>query len=226
MLGTLINTAAVLAGSTIGLLLRSRMPKKINEIVFQANGLISIALGVTLCLKTANFILLIFSLVLGAVVGEMLGLENKLEKFSDFLKRKTKSDNSRFSEGLITAFLMFCMGSMTILGAIEEGLGNFPNLLLAKSVLDGVAAIALSASLGLGVAFSVVPLIVYQGGLTLLAFWLGNFIPESIMNELTAVGGVLMIGLGINILEIKKLRILNMIPAIVFVVVLAFLFMS
>jgi len=135
------------------------------------------------------------------------------------------SKNEKFTEGLVTAFLLWCMGSMTILGAMEEGFGNHPNLLLAKSVLDGFSSIALSASMGIGVMFAAIPLLIYQGGLTLLASLLGDFVSDAVIAEITAAGGLLLIGLGIDILEIKKLKILNMLPALVVAIILAAVFL-
>lgn len=222
MIGTVVNAAAILAGGGIGLLLRSRLPKRIVTIVFQAIGLFTLFLGVTMAMKTSQFLVLIFSLVIGSIAGEAIDLEKYMQQWSNSLKKRLKSKNSRFSEGLVTAFLLYCMGSMTILGAFEEGMGDYPNLLLAKSVLDGFSSIALASALGVGVLFSVVPLLIYQGGLTLLAAYFGNFFPETIIDELTATGGILLIGLGINILEIKQLRVLNMLPALIVVVVLAY----
>jgi hypothetical protein len=225
MLGTLINIVAVIFGSTVGLILHWRLPKKITTIVFQGIGLFTLFLGITMATKTSNFLIMIFSIVIGSIVGELIDIDNYLNRFSEYLKLKMKLKSDKFSEGLITAFLLFCMGSMTILGAIEEGLGGKPNLLLAKSVLDGFSSIALSAALGIGVMFSVVPLLIYQGGLTLFASSLQNFFTEVLINELTAVGGLLLIGLGINILEIKKLKVLNMLPSLIIVIILAYLFL-
>jgi len=161
--------------------------------------------------------------LIGAVAGELLGLEKGIVRMSDWLKTKVHSRNEKFTEGLVTAFLLFCMGSMTILGAIEEGMSGKPDLLLAKSVLDGFSSIALSASLGAGVLFAVVPLLIYQGGLTLLAGQLGTVLSPPVVNEITATGGLLLIGLGINILEIRKIQVLNMIPALLVAGVLAWL---
>ncbi|MCD4772020.1 MAG: DUF554 domain-containing protein [Bacteroidales bacterium] len=224
MTGTLINVAAVLVGSIIGVLIHSKLPKKFITIVFQAIGLFTLFLGFSMALKTSNLILVVLSLVLGSVIGELIGIEKSINKFSDYLKKKIHVKNEKFSEGFTTAFLLYCMGSMTILGAIEEGLGDAPNLLLVKSIMDGIASIALASALGIGVAFSVIPLLIYQGGLTLFADSVGDFFSNVIIDELTAVGGILLIGLGISILEIKKLRILNMIPALVIIVILVYLF--
>ncbi len=222
MTGTLINAGAVLAGSAAGLLLHARLPRKITTIAFQGIGLFTLFLGFTMASKTSNFLILIFSIIIGSIFGELMQLEKRLESFGDFLKRKLKSKNHKFSEGFITAFLLFCMGSMTILGAFEEGLGGKPTLLSAKSVLDGFASVALSAAMGIGVMFSIIPLIIYQGGLTLFAGLLENVLTEHIINEMTAAGGLILLGLGINILEIKKLKVLNMLPALMIAVILAF----
>jgi uncharacterized membrane protein YqgA involved in biofilm formation len=175
--------------------------------------------------KTGNFLVMIFSIVLGSIVGELLDIDGRMTRMSEYLKKKIRLKSERFSEGLVTAFLIFCMGSMSILGPIEEGLGKPPNILLAKSVLDAFSSMALSASLGVGVAFSVIPLIIYQGGITLFAGYVQGFFTNALIGELTAVGGLLLIGLGINILEIKSLKILNMLPSLVIVVILAYFFL-
>ncbi len=224
MTGTLINAGAIIVGSIIGLMAHSKLPERFVRIVFQGIGLFTLFLGFYMGLKTSNLFLIIISIVLGGIIGELIDLDLQINKLGDRIKLKLKSDHSKFSEGLVTAFLLFCMGSVTILGAIEEGLGNRPNLLLAKSVLDGVSSIALAAAFGYGVAFSVIPLLIYQGGLTLLATYFGDYFSQSIINELTAVGGIILIGLGITILEIKQLKILNFLPALVIIIILAYFF--
>lgn len=225
MLGTFVNIGAVLVGSTVGLLFHRRLPEKIVTIVFQAIGLFTLFLGFTMATKTANYLILIFSLVAGSMIGQWLTLDRALDRFSQQLKGRLGLQNDKFSEGLVAAFLLFCMGSMTILGAFEEGMGNPPNLLYAKSILDGFASIALAAGLGVGVAFSTIPLLLYQGGLTLFAGWLGEFFRDVVLNEMTAVGGLMLIGLGINILEIKSLKVINMLPGLVVAVLLACIFL-
>ncbi|HAN19445.1 MAG: hypothetical protein A2X13_02100 [Bacteroidetes bacterium GWC2_33_15] len=224
MTGTLINAGAILVGSIIGISIHSKLPERYSKIVFQSIGLFTLFLGFYMGLKTSNFFLIIISLVVGGIFGEFIYLDQNINRMGDYFKSKLKSGNSKFSEGLITSFLLFCMGSVTILGAIEEGLGGKPNLLLAKSVLDGVSSIALAAAFGFGVAFSIIPLLIYQGGLTLLAMYFGDYFSETIINELTSVGGIMLIGLGINILEIKQLKIINLLPALVVIVVLAYFF--
>ncbi len=222
MLGTIVNVAAVIAGTLIGVIIQSKLPKKILEIIFQVMGLFTLLLGMMMALKMQHFIIGIGSLVLGSIIGEMIGLENYMNRFSNWVKGKVKLKNEKFSDGLITAFLLYCMGSLTILGAIEEGINGNTDLLMMKSLMDGVSSVALASALGIGVGFSAIPLLIYQGGLTLLAGSVGSFFTDIIINELSAVGGILLIGLGINILEIKKLRILNMIPALLIVVILVY----
>jgi len=225
MLGTVINAGAVIVGSSIGLLVHSRLPKRITTIVFQGIGLFTLFLGITMAMKTGNFLVMIFSIVLGGIAGELLDVDGRMTRVSEYLKKRIRLKSERFSEGLVTAFLIFCMGSMSILGPIEEGLGKPPNILLAKSVLDAFSSMALAASLGVGVAFSVIPLVIYQGGITLFASYVQGFFTNVLINELTAVGGLLLIGLGIDILEIKSLKILNMLPSLAIVVILAYFFL-
>jgi uncharacterized membrane protein YqgA involved in biofilm formation len=221
MTGTLINAGAVIVGSSIGIVVGTRLPRKITEIVFQGIGLFTILIGIRMAIETSNFLLMILSIVTGSVIGESMDIENLAIRLCDSLKKRVKSKNEKFSEGMTTAFLLFCIGSMTILGAIEEGLGGKPDLLMAKSVLDGFASIGLAAALGVGVMFSVIPLLIYQGGITLFSSFLQGIFPVTVVGEMSAVGGLLLIGLGINILEIKKLRILNMIPALAVVAILS-----
>lgn len=224
MIGTLINAGAIVLGSAIGMMIKTKLPQKLVTILFQVLGLFTILLGVKMALEMQEFLLVIGSLVVGSIIGELLGLEKSLEKFSSWIKVKMKSKDEKFSDGLITAFLLYCMGSLTILGAIEEGMNGNADLLLMKSMMDGFSSIALASAMGIGVGFSAIPLLIYQGGLTLFAGSLGSFFSEAIIREISAVGGVLLIGLGINILEIKKLRILNMIPALVIIVILVYFF--
>jgi len=226
MIGTVINVGAVILGSAIGLAFRSRIPKRLFEIVFQALGLFTICLGLVMAFKANNMLIMVFSLVTGSLLGEWINIEKGTEKLSDKIKRRLGKENDEsFSTGMITAFLLFCMGSMSILGCFEEGMGKGANLLFTKSIMDGFSAIALTAAFGIGVMFSSVPLLLYQAGLTLLAVFFGNIMPESIIIELTGIGGILILGLGITILDIKKIRVLNMLPALFIEVLLCYFFL-
>ena len=224
--GTLINVIAVVVGSAVGMLVGNRIPEKINKSVFQALGLFTLILGVSMALKGQLLLVIVFSLIIGTIVGELLALEQRIDKLSGALMKLLKLKNPKFSEGLITAFLLFCMGSMTIVGAIDEGLGNGSEILLTKSVMDGFSSIALASVFGLGVALSALPMLVFQGGITLLAYLLGDFMAQEVITELTAVGGVLLVGLGINILELKRIKVMNMLPALVLVIFFAWLWLT
>ncbi|WP_457570749.1 DUF554 domain-containing protein [Desulfovulcanus sp.] len=218
-LGTIINVLAVILGSFLGLCLKSRIPPKIHQRVFQGIGLATLLIGLQMALKVENLILLIFSILFGAIVGEAIDLEKHLDNLAGLLKKKLKSQSSSFTQGLITAFLIFCIGSLTILGALDEGIRGDHTLLLTKSILDGFTSIALAATYGLGVMFSVIPMFIYQGTITLLAGQFQNLFTPILINQLTAVGGILILGLGLNLLEIKQIKITNMLPALLFVFV-------
>jgi len=217
---------AVVVGSAVGMLVGNRIPEKINKSVFQALGLFTLILGVSMALKGQLLLVIVFSLIIGTIVGELLALEQRIDKLSGALMKLLKLKNPKFSEGLITAFLLFCMGSMTIVGAIDEGLGNGSEILLTKSVMDGFSSIALASVFGLGVALSALLMLVFQGGITLLAYLLGDFMAQEVITELTAVGGVLLVGLGINILELKRIKVMNMLPALVLVIFFAWLWLT
>ncbi len=213
-MGTLFNAITVIVGSLLGLLIRKRLPKRFINMVFVALGLFTIVLGIKMALQSNELLLMVFSLVLGGLLGEWVQIEKRLEAGVDRLKAKSKIESSKFTEGLTTAFMLFCVGSLTILGAFEEGLGKPPNLLITKGVMDGFSSIALSAAFGIGVLFSVVPLVLYQGGLTIFAAYLAPFLNDLMINELSAVGGVLIVGVGISILEVKEISIINLLPAL------------
>ena len=224
MIGTLVNVGTVIVGSFMGLLFQKKIPKKLNTISFQAMGLFTLVLGISMSIKINEHLLVLFSLIIGGIIGELLKLDSKIEDLGEKIKQKTNSNNQKFSEGLVTAFLLFCVGSMTILGAIEEGLGQKPNLLITKAIMDGFASIILASTLGRGVLFSVIPLFLFQGGLTLLAFYIEPYLTDIIINEITALGGILLIGLDINILGIKKIKVINLLPSLIFVVILSYYF--
>ncbi|MBB6478506.1 DUF554 domain-containing protein [Spirochaeta isovalerica] len=224
MIGTIVNSGAIIVGGTIGLLLKSRSPRKLTAIAFQGIGLFTISLGIMMAIKANNILFMIFSIILGGITGELLKIDQAMDRMGEKLKRIARSESSHFAEGMVTAFLLFCMGSMTVLGAIEEGLGGYPNLLYAKSVLDGIASIALASTLGVGVLFSIIPLIIFQGGLTLFAGSVQGYLTDNVIMEISATGGLLLLGLGISILEIKRIKTINMIPALLFAAAFALIF--
>jgi len=224
MLGTLVNIATVLVGGIIGLIVHGRLPESYRRIAFQGLGLVTLMLGMSMALKTQNAVILILSILLGALTGQALNLEERLESSVEWVRKKfVSSSESTFTEGAITAFMLFCMGSLTIIGALEEGMGKSSDLLLAKAVMDGFASVALAAALGVGVLFSVVPLLIYQGGWTLVGYLLQDLLPDLVTSEISAVGGIILLGLGLGLLDLKKIPLLNMLPALLYAVGLALL---
>jgi uncharacterized protein len=224
MIGTLLNTAAVIVGASIGVLLKKSMPERVTQIYFQAVGLFTIAIGISMVWDLRHILIVVGSLAVGSLIGEWLNLEAGADKLSNYLKTKLKIGNEKFSEGLITAFLLFCIGSMTILGTIQEGTGVSSDLLFTKSLMDFFSSIILASAFGIGVIVSAIPLFLFQGALTLLAMSISQFFTPEIIHGLTNVGGILLIGLGINILEIKKLRVMNMVPSLLIVVLFLWMF--
>ncbi len=224
MIGTIVNTAAVIIGGSIGLLLKKGMPEKLKSIYFQAIGLFTLAIGITMVYNMQHILLVVSALAIGSLLGEWGNLETHVENFTERLKHRLKIGNERFSEGLITAFLLFCIGSMTIIGAMNEGLGISSDLLYTKALMDGFSAILLASAFGVGVLFSALPLFLFQGAITLIAMFAGDFLSSEMMLGLTNLGGILLIGLGINILEIKKIRVINMLPSLLVVILLMWIF--
>lgn len=216
-LGTLINMATVTVGSLIGLTLQQVFPPNIQAIIFQGIGLGTIVLGIMMSLKVPDGYLLnfIFSLILGGILGELLGVQVMLDGLGHWIQASIGLEDSRFTEGMVTAFLLFCVGSMTFVGAIEEGLKGNRELLLVKSTLDGIASIAFASTYGIGVWFSIFPMLIFQGGLTVLARQLEQLFTETMIAQLSAVGGALIIGIGINLLELGDINIENLLPALV-----------
>ena len=221
-IGTLVNTLAVLAGSLIGLLLQRKFPDNIRTICFQGLGLCTLLIGVQMALQVENILILIFSVLIGGIVGESLRLHDRLMHLGNWIQRKVRIGSERFTEGLVTAFLLFCVGSLTLVGALEEGLNNDPSLIYTKSVLDGFASVVLAATYGWGVLFSALPLLLFQSSVTLSAGLLEPYLSETVIQQLSATGGVIIIGLGFNLLEIKALRITNLLPALLIAVLLTY----
>ncbi len=223
-LGALVNGLAVAIGGALGLVFGSRMPEKMRELVFQGLGLCIIVLGLQSALQGTKPLLTIGSIVGGSILGELLKIEDWLTRFGDRIKIMAGSSNPRFTEGLVNGSLLFCIGAMGILGSIEEGLRGVRDIVYAKSIIDFFAAMILAASLGVGVIFSGVSVFIYQGIFVLLASVLVGFITNSLMLQLSATGGILMIAIGLNVLECTKIRIGNMLPAIILSPILAAVF--
>lgn len=220
MKGTLFNIITVILGSSIGIIIGSKFPERIKKIAFDGVGLSSLTLGIMLSLKTDNIIIMVFSILFGGIIGELLKIEEFLNGIGDKIKSKIKSD-SPFTEGFITSTLVFCVGSMAIIGSINEGLTGDATILYTKSILDGVTSIALSSALGIGVMFSIFPILIYQGGITVLSSLIKGLFTEHTINMITGVGGVLIIGIGLNLLGLKKIKLSNFLPALIIAFILS-----
>ena len=214
-IGTFINISTVVVGSLIGVMLQQVFPESIKSIVFQAVGLGILIIGIRMSLKLPDelTVLLIFSLIFGGIIGELIGIKDFLDSCEIWLKNNFQLGQKQFSDGLIAAFILFCASPITIIGSIEEGFQNKRELLLIKSALDGVVAIALASVYGIGVLFSFIPMLLIQGGFTLIA---GNIKPLFTKNTIvliSGVGGVLLIALAIKILDLTEFFVANLLPA-------------
>jgi hypothetical protein len=219
--GTLVNTAAVVAGSLAGAVIGKRLPERIKTIVMQALGLSVVLIGLQMALSGTRPLLVIGSLLAGAVTGELMDIEKAVASLGEWLKRRFRSDSSTFVQGFVTASILYCTGAMVIVGSIRDGTVGDPSILYIKSLLDGVASVAFASSLGLGVAFSALSIFVVQGSITLLASQLMFLQEPAVIEAVTATGGLLILGIGINILEIKQIRVGNLVPALLYAILAA-----
>ncbi|MGH2545724.1 MAG: DUF554 domain-containing protein [Actinomycetota bacterium] len=225
MTGTLINAAAVLAGTAVGTLLGGRLPERIRETVMHGLGLFTLVLGVSQGLEafrpplsdvTRGAVLIILgSVLVGGVLGELLRIERGLDRAGEALKARFGRGQARFTEGFVVASLVFCVGPLTILGSIQDGLTGDYQLLAIKSLLDGFGALAFASALGWGVGFSVITILVYQGALSLSATALAGAFSDAMIAAMSAVGGILIIGIGLRLLSLREVRVANLLPALV-----------
>jgi hypothetical protein len=217
-LGTIVNVASVLAGSVIGLLAGPRMPERMRETAFQGVGLVVLVLGVQQALATRNLAFPLAAVLLGGLIGEGLNIERWLERLGERLRRLTERadrPDSTFVEGFVSATLIFCVGPLTILGSISDGLGNGAQLLFIKSALDGTVSVVLASALGIGVALSAASVLVVQGIMTLAASSLHAILTDRMLRETTSTGGILIVAIGLRLLEVARLRVGNFLPALI-----------
>jgi len=214
MLGTIVNVVAVIVGSAIGILLKKGIKEKYKNTVMDGIALAVLVIGIMGSIKSENLILVIGSIGVGSVVGEIIGIEDKLDNLGNSLQMKFGGKDSNFSKGFVTASLVFCVGAMAIVGALESGIQGNHETLFAKSVIDGFTSIIFASTLGIGVAFSSIVVLIYQGGIALLANIVKDYLTPEVINEMSAIGSILIMAIGINILGLKKIRVGNMLPAI------------
>ncbi len=214
MQGTLINVAAIVMGSLVGVGLRGGIPDKYKETVIGGIGLAVLLIGAKGALQTDALLLVIVSLAAGSLVGEALRFEERLERMGRWIGRRLTGSAEGIANAFVTASLVFCVGAMAVVGSLESGLTGNHQTLYAKSMLDGVTSIVFASTLGIGVIFSALAVLIYQGAITLSAVYLKPFLTPTVVEQMTAVGGLLILAIGFNILGIKRLRIGNMLPAI------------
>jgi len=215
MTGTLINMGAIIAGTAIGSLAGSRLPSRMRRIVLYGIGLVVLLIGFQMAVRTQNVLAVLGAILIGGIIGELLRIEDRLEQLGQFFQKKfSKGSEQSIAEGFVTASLVFCVGPMAILGSISDGLSGDYSLLSIKAVMDGFASVAFGASLGWGVGLSAISILVYQGAITVFAGTLPGALSEPMITEMTATGGLIIIGIGIKLLDLKDLPLANFVPAI------------
>ena len=216
MIGTTINVATVIAGSVIGVAMGNRLPERMRTTVLQGLGIITSVIGLQMALQTRNILVVLGAVLAGGILGEILRLSDALDWLGSSLQSLlSRGGDSHFSEGFVSASLLFCIGPMAILGSIQDGLSGDYQLLAVKSTLDGFAAIAFSASLGWGVGCAAASVLVFQGAITLLAGVFERLLNEAMILEMTATGGIIIVGIGIKLLNLKEIRLASFLPALV-----------
>jgi uncharacterized membrane protein YqgA involved in biofilm formation len=224
MIGTIVNTILVIAGSLIGMLLRQGIPENIRKIIMVGLGLFSCILGVKMGIEMQHPLVVVLSLILGGVAGEILHIEDFLESIGEKLKDLVKArGEASFAQGFVFASLLFCVGPMTILGSIQAGLQSKPELLFIKSLMDGVSSVILASTMGFGVIFSAVTVLIIQGGLTLLAQQFSFLTHPVYLNDFTSVGGIMIFAIGLRLMNVKSIKVSNFLPALVIVLLLTFI---
>ncbi len=226
-LGTLANTAAIVAGTIIGVVLRRGLPEKWQQTIMQGMALCIIVIGMQMAFKTANIVIVVISLVTGSILGEFLDIDGRLKNFGNRLagsmyKGKKEGAAAQLAEGFISATLIFCIGAMAVVGSLQDGLKQDATILYAKAALDCIISVILAANMGIGVALSAASVFIYQGSITMLSGFLQPVMTEGVLNEITACGGVLIMGIGVNMLKVLEIRLSNQLPAVLIAGLLAY----
>jgi hypothetical protein len=225
MIATIINCITVLIGSIIGVKLTSRINDRLKEVLYICIGMISIVVGVRMCFEYTKTIYVVISITAGGLIGYLIDIDGAILRFGHFLElvstRGKKSSESTFAHGFLNASILFCVGAMTIVGSIRAGVSKDYELILTKSIMDGIASVIFAAGMGIGVAFSIISILIIQGGLTLLAMLMGDFIPALVISEISGLGGILIVMIGLNLLNLKDIKTANFLPALVLVAIFA-----
>jgi len=214
VLGTIVNFLAIVGGALVGLFLKGGIPEKVSNTVMQGIALCILYIGISGAFKVENMLVVIICMSIGAVIGEFADLDNLLKKLGDWLQSKFKNSDSKISEGFVSASLLYCVGAMAIVGSLESGLQGKHDILFSKSILDGISAIIFSSTLGIGVMLSGISVLLYQGIITLCASFLSPVLSSAVISNMTACGSLIIVGLGLNILGVTKIKVANLLPAI------------
>lgn len=221
MLGTIVNALAIIGGCLVGLVVKGSLTKKISTTIMNGLALCVFYIGISGALKGQDTLQIIISIAIGALIGEIIDIDKKLNDLGNMIEKKINSkrksnvhEKISIAEGFVTSSLLFCVGAMAVVGSLESGLKGNHSTLFAKSILDGVSSIIFTSSLGIGVILSSIAVFVYQGGITLLAGGLSTILTETIINNMSAVGSILIVGLGLNMLGVRKIKVANLLPAI------------
>ena len=225
MIAVFVNMMAVLIGSLVGLIFKNKLSKKYESPVFIAAGIISLTIGISMAITTKHILIFAISIMLGGITGTFLKIEEKIEHFGEFLKNKftLKENSGNFALGFLTSSILFCSGSMSILGSFQAGTQGVYDLIFTKSVIDGFVAIFMSTVYGVGVTFSVISILIYQGTLTILSSFLEPYVSETMLIEVSAVGGATVMMIGVNLLKMAKIKTGDFLPALIFAVLLVLL---
>lgn len=224
MIGTVVNAAAIIIGSLFGIFLHGKLPTNIQKTVIKGISLAVLLIGMQMAFaagESKELLVVIFSLVLGGIIGEIIHIECRLNSFGETLKNRYKSKNELFAQGFVQASLIYCVGAMAIMGAIQDGLNNDPSILFTKSLLDGISSIAFAATYGAGVLLSALPVFLYQGSISLLAFWTRQLFSEPVITAMTSTGGLLIFAIGLNMMGVAKIKIGNLLPSLFVAIILA-----
>lgn len=222
MLGTIVNSLAIIVGGLVGFFFKNIIPQKLSDSLLKASAMAVLAVGIKLSMQGDNLSLLIIAIILGTFIGELINIEDKLDNLGMILESKFKNKESNITQGFVSCTLVYCVGSMAIVGSIQSGLTGNHQILFSKALLDGIISITMAATMGIGVVFSSISVFIYQGSITILAQFLQSILSDVVVSEMTSIGGVMIMAIGLNFLEIKRIKVGNMIPA-VFIPILYFM---
>lgn len=214
MLGTIVNSLAIVVGGLIGFFFKNIIPPKLSDSLLKASAMAVIAVGIKLSLVGEDLTLMIVAIILGTLIGELIDIEGRLDNLGAMVESKFKNKESNITQGFVSCTLVYCVGSMAIVGSIQSGLTGNHEILFSKAVLDGIISITMAVSMGIGVVFSSISVFLYQGSITILAQFLQSVLSDAVVSEMTSIGGVMIMAIGLNFLEIKRIKVGNMIPAV------------